>query len=51
LGDSEEDWAHAVAALEPYAITAVVAGFHNSLAICRTTACDHTSFPFPFLAP
>ncbi|TVU05773.1 hypothetical protein EJB05_48956 [Eragrostis curvula] len=36
MGDSEEkDWAHAVAALEPYAVTAVVAGSRNSLAICK----------------
>jgi hypothetical protein len=36
MGDSEEkDWAHAVAALEPYAVTAVVAGSRNSLAICQ----------------
>jgi alpha-tubulin suppressor-like RCC1 family protein len=36
MGDSEEkDWAHPVAALEPYAVTAVVAGSRNSLAICQ----------------
>lgn len=36
MGDSEEkDWSHPVDALEPYAVTAVVAGSRNSLAICQ----------------
>ncbi|GJN03583.1 hypothetical protein PR202_ga21045 [Eleusine coracana subsp. coracana] len=36
MGDSEEkDWAHPVDALEPHAVTAVVAGSRNSLAICQ----------------
>jgi len=33
-GNEEKDWAHCVEALGPYAVTAVVAGSRNSLAIC-----------------
>jgi len=33
-GSEEKDWAHCVEALEPYNVTAVVAGSRNSLAIC-----------------
>jgi hypothetical protein len=33
-GNEEKDWAHCVQALGPYAVTAVVAGSRNSLAIC-----------------
>lgn len=33
-GNEEKDWAHCVEALEPYNVTAVVAGSRNSLAIC-----------------
>lgn len=33
-GNEEKDWAHCVEALAPYAVTAVVAGSRNSLAIC-----------------
>uniref|UniRef100_A0A0A9GHV5 RCC1-like domain-containing protein n=1 Tax=Arundo donax TaxID=35708 RepID=A0A0A9GHV5_ARUDO len=34
-GNEEKDWAHCVAALQPYAVTAVVAGSRDSLAICE----------------
>jgi len=34
-GSEEKDWAHCVEALEPYNVTAVVAGSRNSLAICN----------------
>jgi hypothetical protein len=33
-GNEEKDWPHFVEALGPYAVTAVVAGSRNSLAIC-----------------
>ncbi|RLN04152.1 ultraviolet-B receptor UVR8-like [Panicum miliaceum] len=33
-GSEEKDWVHCVEALEPYNVTAVVAGSRNSLAIC-----------------
>jgi hypothetical protein len=34
-GNEEKDWAHCVEALGSYAVTAVVAGSRNSLAICE----------------
>jgi hypothetical protein len=46
-GNEEKDWAHCVEALAPYAVTAVVAGSRNSLAICDDGRVRPLPLPLP----